>query len=105
MEKSYNIEEIARNLLKRQNKINKIRRNNIKISTKKIEENQKNHLNCNDTIKDSLNSINPLNIITNNVNNNKNEQIDKKKFQTNSNINKSSFNTKETEFMSNLTEI
>ena len=105
MEKSYNIEEIARNLLKRQNKINKIRRNNIKISTKKIEENQKNHLNCNDTIKDSLNSINPLNIITNNVNNSKNEQIDKKKFQTNSNINKSSFNTKETEFMSNLTEI
>ena len=35
MENSYNIEEIARNLLKRQNNINKIRRNKLKIATKK----------------------------------------------------------------------
>ena len=66
MENSYNIEEIARNLLKRQNNINKIRRNKLKIATKKNDENQKNHLNNNDTIKDSLNSINPQNIISNN---------------------------------------
>lgn len=103
MENSYNIEEIARNLLKRQNNINKIRRNKLKIATKKNDENQKNHLNNNDTIKDSLNSINPQNIISNNFNNNLNNE-NQKKFQTNSNINKSSFNTKETEFMSNLTE-
>ena len=103
MENSYNIEEIARNLLKRQNNINKIRRNKLKIATKKNDENQKNHLNNNDTIKDSLNSINPQNIISNNFNNNFNNE-NQKKFQTNSNINKSSFNTKETEFMSNLTE-
>ena len=104
MENSYNIEEIARNLLKRQNNINKIRRNKLKIATKKNDENQKNHLNNNDTIKDSLNSINPQNIISNNFNNNNFNNENQKKFQTNSNINKSSFNTKETEFMSNLTE-